>query len=452
MTQKVRLHRLIQILGIFLVYLFLQVLFRQDVLLHGRFFAEEGSIWWANSLSADFFDTFTFVPPSGGYFQLYTNLLMILVKFIPISLAPLVTTWVSFLVQTQVAILFLILTRQYQWRFRLLGFTIFLASPILAEPETFANSINSQVFLGLTSILYLILWITPKTKPDKIYTYLILFISFFSGWYAVILTPIIMARYLLGKKTKFHLAVVITAFLALILQTSIALHQRQAGSLWPRGNKSISIDEIVRDLASIFYFTGFGSGKSFTDIAFKIVTLALILVLLKYAIHTTEIDKAWIRSKTIWAVLAFLAEYFLVYFGDAWPTKGLDGRYLIVPSGTLSILFMILGAKVLEPVLKGRILFFFFLALIAISFSHLYENRNSVFLNCDDPCITWQENLEGIEKGELSAFYFWVINHGNPDWAVSSINPKIRLAPFQAETIGIEDSPLPPLGLDSKKS
>jgi hypothetical protein len=63
------------------------------------------------------------------------------------------------------------------------------------------------------------------------------------------------------------------------------------------------------------------------------------------------------------------------------------------------------------------------------------------------PCLTWKQNVDMVASKESSAYYFWPFNEGNPNWAISAVQPKVRLAPFQSEKMGLVSEDLPPMDL-----
>jgi hypothetical protein len=134
---------------------------RRDVLFYGRFFAEEGSIWFANSLSSNVVEQLTFVAPMTGYYTANVNLIILISSLIPLKFIPFFTTWISLFVQFLPAIFFLNLTSTRSSSFRLIGFLVLCLHPIFFEGETFANSINSQTYLAMCAIICVSFWREP---------------------------------------------------------------------------------------------------------------------------------------------------------------------------------------------------------------------------------------------------------------------------------------------------
>ena len=439
--------RTTQITAVLLIYPAIQVTTRSQVLLNGRFLAEEGSFWWAHTLEASAFSILFFVPPLTGYFLFNTNLTFFLWQWLPMTYLPLATTWTSLVIQVQPAFIFLLLTKERSWRFRFLGFALLLFSPIFSDPETFANSINSQTYLAIISMLYLVLWKIPESKTSKLYVGFFLFIGFFSGWYSAILWPLFFLRYWFGRRSKFYFFVTTSSIIAFLFQGTIYLYQKQANLLWPnKGELKLNFYDVMHDQFSIirFVFTG-SQGLSDVRILPLICLVIISLVILKLVFgNLAHIVKSAAKDGK-WLISAFVIEYCLVYVGDASPGLGLSGRYLLVPSSALLLIFIFVflekGVSQLDQ-LKFYLLVLF---LPFMSFFQYFDTSSSSILNCQSPCISWRENIVKVQAGKSSAYYFWPYKDGNPDWAISSKFPKVRLAPFQAEAMGWKSEYLPPI-------
>jgi hypothetical protein len=437
----------LQVAFVFLLYISIQLIFRPEVLSNGRLLAEEGSIWWAHSLEGSFFSTLFFIPPMTGYFLFNANLLMIFVNPLPLSWIALATTWASLIIQVQVAAIFLLLTRNQVWKLRISVFSIILFSPLFTDAETFANSINSQTYLALIPILYLAIWISPDTLFSKVYVYMMMFIAFFSGWYSVVLFPLFLLRLFFSNRTSFHKKIVVTAFVALCVQISVFLYQQKNSLLYPgKGFEKFDFREISYDLFSVLKFslTGVQGGNLPSEIQFLGVALLSIaaFVALKRSVNS---QVRWIDRKGFWFFLAFSIEYVLVYMGDASPGLGLSGRYLIVPAGALTMFIAITLGEKLSKEFPTRLLILIPVTVLMIVIPQYSLTSSHYLLNCINPCLSWSENVRKVSNGEASAYYFWPFNAGNPDWAISSITPGVRLAPFQAEMMGSKVVLLPPI-------
>lgn len=429
----------------------MQITFRPEILTNGRLLAEEGSIWWAHSLNSNFFSTLFYIPPLTGYFLLNANLLMLFVNMVPISYIALITTWISLLLHTQIAFASLVLTKGGQWKYRILSFSILLFSPIFSDPETFANSINSQTYLALVPIIYLAYWTVPHSFISRVYIYTLMFLSFFSGWYGAILFPLFIIRYFLSDRSKFHKYVVAVSFVGFCTQSFTYIYQIRNDFLWPnKGRLKFDYYEIYLDFVSLIRFslTGVQGLSGINTLQLCLVVAVLILAIKKY-FSSKQLWPKFIpgKDKYLWLALAFAVEYFLVYVGDASPAAGLTGRYLIVPSGILVLCLAIYFADDLAQISRKSLLVFIAVIQFTLSIIQFSSTASHPLLECSKPCLTWKQNVELVSLRQSSTYYFWPFNEGNPNWAISAEQPKVRLAPFQSEKMGLLVEELPPIVL-----
>ena len=376
---------------------------------------------------------------------------MLFVNTVPISFIALTTTWISLLLNTQIAFVSLVLTRGGQWKYRIFIFAILLFSPIFSDPETFANSINSQTYLALVPIIYLAYWSVPNSSISKVYIYALMFLSFFSGWYGAILFPLFIIRYFLGDRSKFHKYVVATSLVGFCTQIFTYLYQIRNDLLWPnKGRLKFDYHEIYLDFMSIIRFslTGVQGLSGIHPLQLCLVVTILILSFKKY-FSSKQLRPKFVPSKDkyVWLSLAFSVEYFLVYVGDASPGAGLTGRYLIVPSGILVLYLAMYFADNLAQISRKSLLFFIAIIQFTLAIIQFSGTTSHPLLECSKPCLTWKQNVEMVSLRQSSTYYFWPFNEGNPNWAISAVQPKVRLAPFQSEKMGLVVEDLPPIVL-----
>jgi hypothetical protein len=422
-----------------IIFLVFQIAYRGQVLFPGRFFAEEGSFWWANTFTSNFFEQLTFIAPLTGYFLLNANLSVMISNIFPMTYSPFITTWISLFLQVQVVIAYWILSDKASSRIRLIGCGIILFSPILSISETFANSINSQTFLGVVACIYLLFWKDLNTLLSKIYFGSLLTLGFFSGWYSAILAPIYLLRYLFGKKSKFKLFIVILSICGLFLQSAVFLYQTKESLVFPsRAHPDLNFIQILFDLFSVLFFLVFGNLRNM-ELIFLIffILMFLFVVILKKFKGVIEIQNlVKIRESLPMAAIVFIVEYLLVMLGDATPSKGLGGRYLVVLASFLLIyavyIFQFYFPKNLSLIFLGLL----FIWQSSLNLIQLSQSDSDPLLSCKGNCLSWNQNLKLIEKNESTIYYFWPQNTGEPNWAISSTRPRLRFAPFQSEIMG----------------
>jgi hypothetical protein len=253
----------------------------------------------------------------------------------------------------------------------------------------------------------------------------------------------------MGERNSYHKKIVSLSFVAFLVQVSVFFNQKMNDLIWPeKGLQIIDTHQVILDLTSIVKFstTGVQGFSRLGTIQFFGVLILTLLCFNGIKISKgIQLDFSIKQNKGIWLLLIFLVEYTLVYFGDASPGAGLIGRYLIVPSGVATLFIaIVIGEKLAK---SGTLLFLVFFLSVQLSLSVVQYNytKNSHLLRCGNPCITWIENVQEVSNGSRSTYYFWPFNNGNPNWAISSVTPSIRFAPFQSEVMGVPTIFLPTL-------
>lgn len=168
-----------------------------DVLLYGRFWAEEGD---------NFFYHAWITPPLkmllysfGGYLNLATNATsLIAAHYIPLHYAPYFTSITGLLFQ--LLPLFLLLTAKDEWlsssKARILATLLLLLVP--ESIETSLQSLHIQFQLTLASVILLVLH--PVSSYQRVFRLCILALAGLSGIMNICLIPFFFIQYFLEKK------------------------------------------------------------------------------------------------------------------------------------------------------------------------------------------------------------------------------------------------------------
>ena len=158
------------------------------IFLNGRFIGEEANHHFLFALNNNFFSNLIYYIELAGYYNFIPNFFTWIATFVPLENAPLVTVYGSF---------FIILLLPYLILFResllfksknqkIIGsFLLFLTPPFIAE--IWLNSLNSQIYLCILSIL--ILFMVNLNSIQKKINNLIILVSGFSGIYSFSLLP-----------------------------------------------------------------------------------------------------------------------------------------------------------------------------------------------------------------------------------------------------------------------
>ena len=201
------------------------------VLLNGRFWAEEGSIHFAHAHNEGGLAGLTFIDQRAGYLNLIPNVGTSLASLVPLSAAPLVTTWLAF------GVLLFVLWVVLAWpsdllptaTARLTAAGLLLFGPA-AHPEVWLNTINSQTLFGVLGIVLVFVRLDELSSRHFGLGIAALLVGALSGLYTTILTPLFLCRaYRERTRRTIIQAGVITA--ATAFQGVIVLVSRTSGSL-----------------------------------------------------------------------------------------------------------------------------------------------------------------------------------------------------------------------------
>ena len=113
-------------------YIIFAIFRSREILLNGRFFAEEGSVFWSYSLSEGALNILQYVPVIQGYFCVNCNLQIYLSTLVHITYSPLVTVWVSIFISLLPSFFFYQLTdKTYENSYKILASITILFYPHL---------------------------------------------------------------------------------------------------------------------------------------------------------------------------------------------------------------------------------------------------------------------------------------------------------------------------------
>jgi len=141
------------------IYLFsfvvLSLIKAPQVLIETRFWAEEGSVYFAQMSSLPMRDALLFV--TNANYQLLTNLLVFAATRVPLANAPAVTTYGAFLVAVLIVVLIFQITIRYRLN-RVVGLLLVIAWVFLPGTyETVASATNVQWICSISMLLVLLL-------------------------------------------------------------------------------------------------------------------------------------------------------------------------------------------------------------------------------------------------------------------------------------------------------
>ena len=193
--------------GILLLLFSLLVALRDPwLLLHGRLWAEEGTVYLRNAWSSDL--PATLFSAHLGYYALWPNFCSLLAAHVfPLQYAALVDTWCSFFIQVFAGYLILQCEAFSTVRFKSLALLVLL----LAAPnrQVWLNTVNSQFYLVVCAVIVFL----SRTDRHQLLRNFTLALAGLTGPVTTFLTPFFLLRALFAKTRSAYLqAAVITAW------------------------------------------------------------------------------------------------------------------------------------------------------------------------------------------------------------------------------------------------
>jgi hypothetical protein len=322
-TEQVRKDERMHVLSCYqklfcLVVFMILVAIRIPSVWHGRFWAEEGTIFFSHAWHTRWYQALIF--SYGGYLNLAANLGGVLARhLVPIEKACYVTSIFGLIVQTfPAAVLCLSKDRWLQNRFGLVSALLIVATLPMSQ-EIWLSSIGSQCHLNLCVALILSLETTAAKIP--IFIYATLAFAGLSGPGAVFLTPLFFARSWI-EKSRARLMQAITLTLACALQFIWFYHpaERVVSGLG-KSSQPVGIDPIL-----------------FMNICFEKHILGPFLGMQR----TEMLTRNWWdvamhgRLSVVPALGAIFVLSLLCYV--AWRAKKIESRWLIAAGVTLCVI------------------------------------------------------------------------------------------------------------------
>ena len=167
-----------------------------EIVFSGRFYAEEGSIFFHNAWKLPWYEAL--VAPLGGYLNIVATSATVLARhLVSIELAPYVTIIISLLFQ--LCPLILLLTSEEPWlnsRNTIVLALLLVITPPVSE-EIWLNTLHSQFHLTLCAAL--ILAFRPSTPKIELFRIALLLLGSLSGPGPALLLPLFLVRAVLDK-------------------------------------------------------------------------------------------------------------------------------------------------------------------------------------------------------------------------------------------------------------
>ena len=398
-----------------LFFLLLLIIFYRSpyILLHGRFAAEEGSIFFANAYKYGFVYSFFFVEFKAGYFNIWANLSGIIANIFTLKLAPLVSNYLSLI--PKLLIFYFILYKDLyltdKFHYKIVLCLLILLSPFNV-PEIWLNSLNSQIFFCILS--FLVLFSKNDKKNINHFNLLIILISGFTGVYTCVLTPVFLFKYLKFKTSQDKYNLIILIFCS-IIQFILVVFSKLSGALYEGKLHAVDINLIYNYVYNVpikaflgrnltqFFFNSLNFNIKSVFIFFCILGLFILTYLIYYFKKNPNIfnsNKFIINS----LFYAFISTSLLTLTGATYEYVG--GRYAALPSFYLVTLVLFLAIIINELNLK---IFFHLILLISIlSGAYEFKNNNKYkkYLICIN-CPNWSSEVEKFNKNSNYIIKIW---------------------------------------------
>lgn len=394
-------------LQFFLIIIFLIFYRSPYILTEGRFLAEEGNFFFRNSFLYGPVYGILQVIPTGGYFELWTNIASVFATFAPLKYAPLVTVYFSLFVL--LAIFFIILNfesklfiNDYQKYFACL---VILLSPPMT-PEVWLTSLHSKTYFAILTFVLLFQKDSSKGLLKKKYSFFILFISGLSSIYACVLSPVFLLKYLFFKNSK-NFYNFISIFLSSCIQFMTIFYFNYT-NIVKSSRFFLEYDKLISFSYNILAKTFFGKEVTYFFIAeLNLFTSPNLLKLLIFiCIFSIVFLAAKIKDNIFTLIiLSFILESAFVMVGSLYSNFA-GGRYGVVPG--VFLIFLIFRLYQIQKNILLKIIFAFFLVspLITGFYEYKYKTNLPYLLNCIN-CPSWKEEVAKWQNDQNYYLKIW---------------------------------------------
>lgn len=215
---KTRSNQTYFLLFIYILFLFLRA---PDILIQGRFWAEEGNIFYANAYNMSPLHALFVV--YGGYINLGASGATLLTRYlyVPLEYAPYVTTFIGLFFQ--ILPIYLLLTAKDEWlapfRVRLLATLLLLLIPESSEISVQTLHIQFHLTLACAFIAFL----KTDIHHQRYFKLVLLIFAPLCGLLPIVLLPIFLIQSA-NEKSRFRLEQLIALMMGSVVQLSFYLY------------------------------------------------------------------------------------------------------------------------------------------------------------------------------------------------------------------------------------
>jgi hypothetical protein len=407
---------------IFLIILFfISYLRSPDIFSNGRFWGEDGVVYFQHAIKNSFFDNFFKIyTPTSGYYNLFPRIVALISSKFNLEYAPLVNNYLCYLII--IYIFFIILfNASFLYKKTIEKFIyciLILVCPTLI-PEVWLNSVNAQIYLSICGILILYLKDNTKLIFKKI-NLLVIFIGGFSSIYVFLLTPFFFIKYLIFKN-KYNLLNFLILLMSACFQLFFYIYSKIYDKMIIRDvseglNLSYIYTFFYNSFLKLFFPREFiinlysitTSNK--TLIPFALVLIIIILIFSVFIFYKI-IKKNYVKIPIIISLMAILFSVLFVII--VFSGESLAGRYAALPGFLITLLiFHVAFYKYNNNFYKN---YFVCLSLL-ILFTGFHEYRPNdtyriQYLDCINNCKSWKTQVETYKINTLkNELIIWPYN------------------------------------------
>ncbi len=373
------------------------------IFLNGRFIGEEANHHFLFALNNNFFTNLIYYIEFAGYYNFIPNFFTWIATLVPLENAPLVTVYGSF---------FIILLLPYLILFRenllfksknqkIIGcLLLFLTPPFIAE--IWLNTLNSQIYLCISSIL--VLFMINLNSIQKKINNLIILVSGFSGIYSCSLLPFFAHKYY-KNRDSYNLINLCFLIIANAVQLYLILYSKISNRL----HSSVLTDDYSLDLLSNFIYNIFAKsflgrdlthviwnkisifGDNYNYYIFLVLSFITVLILLNKNKIFIFLKKNYVTNCLI--IIFFLISI-IILVGSLHNQIG--GRYSVIPGAVLILLVFNFYNEIRNKIFSYICLFLLSTSLI----TGIYEFRPKYKINLKNPELNYLKYLDCLNCPE----------------------------------------------------
>jgi len=399
------------------------------VLVHGRFYAEEGSLHFAYAVAHPGWRGLFYLQTRTGYFNFICDAATFVASKAPLARAPLVTGWFSF------AVLAAVVWIALAWPSELLptaasrvAAAALVVVGTLAAPAVWLNSITAHAYLGILGILMLFVEVKRLSRRSFLFGAAALAVAGVSGVYTCLLAPFYCVR-AVQERSRRRITYAVVVSVAALIQFAILLDARSSGEFASTKMRFSGLGLILRDVAGWHFGTFvFGTHVAESSVHSKVGSLGGLLavsafaavILLFILVVLATVPNVRVAGLLV-GVLAI--EEFLVNYGAL---NGAGGRYAVVPIAILTLMLIHGATTSPYPWLAGAATALCAFVLAA-GLANFWTEKPTL-LRCID-CPRWDQQVQQWQAGRTQQLTIWPYpSH----WAVhlprhtgstSSVNP-----------------------------